>query len=111
MSTRFIDHPTLGYDYVKCPYTGEVVNPGTRKKIVCFKCRQNILVASEIETWITYPATLKRRKRIVDQPYAVYRHKRFVLYHVNCVPDATIAEDYSDNESSSIEDSWVPELD
>ena len=99
MSTRFKDHPTLGYDFVKCQYTGEVVNPDTGKKIVCFICRQNITVESELERVISKNG--KRRKIILDQPHAVYRGKRFVLQHVNCVSDASIREDYSTDLSES----------
>ena len=98
MSTRFKDHPTLGYDYVKCKYTGLVVNPETGKKIVCFVCRQTMTVESELERVVTKNG--KRRKIILDQPYAVYRNKRFVLQHVNCTSDASFREEYSWSESS-----------
>ena len=55
----------------------------TGKKIVCSICRQNITVEKELERVITSPKCGKRRKRICDEPYAVYRNKRFVLQPVS----------------------------
>ena len=99
MSTRFKFYPsrTLG-DWKKCRWSGEVIHPITGKKILCFICRQKIKVENAVEREFIRPSG-KRRKKICDQPYAVYHKKRFVLQHVNCTPDSHFNEEYTDSES------------
>ena len=75
-----------------------MVNPITCKKILCRICRQTIKVEDALEREFIRPSG-KRRKKICDQPYAVYHKKRFVLQHVNCTPDSHFNEEYTDSES------------
>ena len=100
MSTRFKEYPMKNRAWVEHRYDGEVVNPKTGKKILCFVCRRNIKVELNMEREFVRPSG-KRRKQIWDQPHPVYlnKGKRFVLQHINCTPDSWFNDEYTDDET------------